>query len=617
MRVPSPVILSTLSSADAAAEAQVISLLVILAVAAGVTMVLRRFKLSTIPGYVLAGALVGPHALGLVGDAESVNLISGVAIILLMFTIGLHLDIGGIRVGMTHILILGAVTTLASSVLGWGAGVLAGLSAPVALTVGMALSMSSTAVVLRLLQQRRQMQSMHGRIAFGILIVQDMMALVILGVLPLIGEWAGVKVEGLAPEAGGAGAAGHSITGMLLKVGVALGGISLLIAFGVSLLPKLLREAAKDTSSETLLVLSAAVALGAAALTKYLGFSAELGAFLAGFLLAATPFKYQLSGQLAPMRDLFMAVFFTTVGLQLDARELASNWLVILVGLPTLLIGKSVIIGAWTWMSGATPPTAFFTGVALSQGSEFSLVVLAVAGSGGLGIVDDKLMGQVVALVVLSLALAPTLYDLAERTQGRFSKLPAAKWMRSSPLAVPGSQQSGEHAGSARRHVIIAGFGVVGRNIAEHFAAGGIPYTIVELNPTTVSRQRKLGRSIVFGDIANVEVLETAGIHHAEAVILTIPDDEATLRACRAIRQMADKVFIAARTANLSRAIVATDLGADQVTVEEVATAQEMARQVMARLASRKEAQDRSAALDANEEAGARKEDPGAAGSRD
>lgn len=583
--------LITLASENAE-HAQVVSLLVILAVAAGVTMVLRRFKLSTIPGYVIAGALIGPHALALIKDAESVELISGVAILLLMFTIGLHLDLGGIRVGLKQIVALGALTTLASTVVGWGAGVLIGLSPPVALTIAMALSMSSTAVVLRLLQQRREMHSIHGRVAFGILIVQDMLALVILGVMPLIAEWAGVKIESAAADAA-ASTAGPSLLKMLLSAGIALGGIALLIAFGTWLLPKMLREAAKDTSSETLLVLSAAVALGAAVLTKYLGFSSELGAFLAGFLLAATPFKYQLSGQLAPMRDLFMAVFFTTVGLQLNCRELADNWLVILVGLPSLLIVKSVIIGVGTWLSGATPATSLLTGIGLSQASEFSLVVLAVAGAtGGLGIVNDELMSQVVALVVLSLALAPSLYQLGERLQGRCANLPTAKWSRNSPLASAGAGQHVATSQLSGRHVIIAGFGLVGRNVAEHFAASDIPFTIVEMNPTTVTRQRKLGRSIIFGDVANPEVLETAGIHHAEAIILTIPDDEATLRACRSIRQMAPKIFIAARTANLSRAIAATDLGADHVTVEEVATAQEMAKQVMSRLASRRAARE-------------------------
>lgn len=572
-----------LASGDGS-EAIIVELVIILAVASGVTMALRRLRMATIPGYVIAGALIGPHALGLVADTEGVKSISELAILLLMFTIGLHLDISAIRVGLVHVMVLGAVTTFLSAMVGWGAALVAGLSPPVALTVGMALSMSSTAVMLRILQQRREMSSMHGRIIFGILIVQDMAALVILGVLPPIAEWAGVKVGGIAPEAAENLANSRALR-MLLSAAVAIGGIAVLIFAGNRLLPRLLREAAKGGTNETLLVLSAAIALGAAALTKYLGFSAELGAFLAGFLLAATPFKYQLSGQLAPMRDLLMAVFFTSVGLLLDVVGIFTHWQTLVIGLPALLVGKSLIIGVGTWLSGATAGTSVRTGLSLAEASEFSLVVIAVAAN--LQILTGSDHDQAVGLVVVSLALAPSLYNLAEKLAGVMAHLPTARWMKNSPFQV---EQSDPGATVGRRHVIIAGFGVVGRNLAEHFAAGGIPYTIVELNPTTVSRQRKLGRSIVFGDIANTEVLETAGIHHADAVILTIPDDEGTLRACRAIREQAPGAFIAARTSNLSRAIAATDLGADHVTVEEVATAQEMAHQVMARLRKREEA---------------------------
>lgn len=135
--------------------------------------------------------------------------------------------------------------------------------------------------------------------------------------------------------------------------------------------------------------------------------------------------------------------------------------------------------------------------------------------------------------------------------------------------------------------MIIAGFGVVGRNLAEHFAAAGIPYVVIELNPETVVRQQKLGRSFIFGDIANPDVLESAGVRGAAAVIITIPDDESVLRACRTIREMSSSVFIAARTTYLSRAIAATEMGADYVCVEEVVTAQDMAKQVMERLARR------------------------------
>jgi Kef-type K+ transport system membrane component KefB len=583
------------STTEHAGSDTVLALLVILAAAAAVTMLARRIRLATIPGYLITGAIIGPFALGLVSNPQSIQSISDLAILMLMFTVGLHLDLGAVRGGLVPVLGLGVVSTLASVLLGWPLGMAAGLSAPVALTVSMALSMSSTAVVLRLLQQHRETHSMHGRVCFGVLITQDLLALVILALLPPLAEWSGSGLRGIAGELHQdvALAGPHSLR--LIQAGaLALGGIALMIILGRVLLPRLLAEAAKDKSAETLLVLSAALALGAAVLTGALGFSPELGAFLAGFLLASTPFRHQLSGQLAPMRDLFMAVFFTAVGLELDLHAVVANWWLIALGLPALLIVKALAIGASTWAAGATAPTSALAGVSLAQAGEFSLVILAAAGpategGSGYGIIPAAASGPVMALVVLSLIITPGLFELGHRLRPRFASIPPARWLISPDLrehAEPGSQPAPENdpQPSSPRHVIIAGFGVVGRNIAEHFGARGIPFTVIELNPATVKRQQQLGRSIIFGDVANAEVLESAGIRRADAVILTIPDDDATLRACRVIRSLAPKVFIAARTSYLSRAIQATELGADQVTVEEVATARDMAAQVMAKL---------------------------------
>jgi CPA2 family monovalent cation:H+ antiporter-2 len=292
------------------------------------------------------------------------------------------------------------------------------------------------------------------------------------------------------------------------------------------------------------------------------------------------------------MRDLFMAVYFTAVGLNLDVHAVVVNWWIIALALPIVQALKAGVIGVGTWAAGSTAPTAVQTGLTLAQAGEFSLVILAAAGPkamGGEGIIPEQALGAVIAVVVLSLILTPALFQLGVRLKPRFGMVPAARWIIrpghhggkddvSSPPEIPPGKD-GE-----RRHIIIAGFGVVGRNLAEHIAASGVPFTVIELNPATVRRQRELGRSILFGDVANAEVLQSAGIHSAEAILLTVPDDDATLRACRTIRALAPDIFIAARTSYLSRAIVATELGADHVTVEEVATAREMAEQVMRRI---------------------------------
>lgn len=624
--------------AEGGPNRKVLDVLYLLAAAAVVAVGSRRLRLPTIPGYLIVGAIVGPHALKIVGTDESIQEIGELAIILLMFTIGMHMDLDGIRSGMVRILSVGLISTILVVGVGVPVGMAFGLSAPVALTIAMALSMSSTAVALGVLNQRREMHLLHGRLAVGIELVQDLLSVAVLGSLPAIAVWAGAKGVGIDHDQvqvlheTGLSHAIEVLSNGLLK----FGGLGVFLALARYVLPRLLKEASHGGGAEQLLVVSAAVALGAAGLTWTLGFGPVLGAFLAGFMLAATPFRYQLAGQLSPLRDLFMAVFFTSVGMTMDLGQVTNSWWIILIGLAVLLVVKTAAIGFTTWACGATAAVSASVAFLLGQAGEFSLVVFGEAAKQG--ILSSEIQGIVIAITVLSLVVASPWYDLASRLHKRLQRIPTARWVATHTLRdhfhlgqgrpptaqeiatamlpgsggvagpraraaghepshpdheLPAAPEPGHAPGHAAqgtantRHVIIAGFGVVGRNLAEHFAAASIQYTVVELNSNTVRKQASLGRKTVYGDISNPDVLEQAGIHTAEAVILTIPDDEATLRACQAVRAVAPEVFIAARTSYLSKAIAATELGADYVTVEEVVTAQDMAKHVMSRLHKR------------------------------
>ncbi len=575
----------------------VLDLLIILAAASVVTLLLRRVHLATIPGFLITGAVLGAIVdltggrIGVLHDPESVEAVASLATILLLFTIGLHMDLDSIRAGMVHILLLGAAATAAAVLAGWPAAMLFGLSAPAALAVSMALSMSSTAVVLRIIQQRREGGRTHGRIIFGILIVQDMFAIIFLTALPVLAAWAGEPLRGTVGEA--EAAAGPHVLGIFLAEAVGAVGVAAMVVFGRMVVPRLLSEAAKESSGDVLLVLSAAVALGAALLTAALGFSPELGAFLAGFILASTPFRVQLAGQLSPMRDLFMAVFFTTIGLRMHLPAIAPNWWVVLLGLIALVSLKAAVTAGVAWAFGASAGVAAVVAMALAQAGEFSLVILSAAGAEG--IISDSVASLVIAVVVLSLIATPSLFDLGPVLRRRVGRIPAAPWISPAVLhdqhehEPPPAVGEGPPEGrpSTGGHIIVAGFGVVGRAVGDQFEIAGIPFTVVELNPGTVRRQAALGRSIVYGDISNAEVLHAAGIDRADAVVLTIPDDDAVFKACQTIRSIAPHVFIAARTGYLSSALRATDLGADHVTVSEIATAEAMARQVMQQMQRR------------------------------
>jgi CPA2 family monovalent cation:H+ antiporter-2 len=551
-----------------------LDLLFVLATAAAVSLIFQRFRIAAIAGYLVAGAIVGPHALGLIHAPESVESIGQIAIVLLMFGIGMNLDRRDLRAGMLPVLGIGVGSTVLIIVLGAPVVMLFGLTLAASVGVAAAIAISSTALVLRKIQQRREMRQAHGRITFGTLITQDLAAVLVLAMIPVLAG---------ASAAGGAAFDPLRTGG---RVALTVGLVAVMIVVGTALLPRLLAEAARDTSSELLLVLSAAVGLGAAMLTAALGLSPELGAFLAGFLLAGTPFRYQLAGQIGPMRDLFMAVFFTAVGMSVDMAAAAELWWVVLLALGATLVVKFVSISVTAWAFGAPPAVAVTVGITLAQAGEFTLVVSGVAaGSGLFGEHTASTESTVVTVVFLSLIVTPALMSVARRAGSALVGWPQAPWLSRGALArraqpIPQSDQPSRPV----RRALVAGFGPVGRAVADRLAASGFEVSIIELNRKTVDTQAALGRRIVYGDATNPDVLESAGVREADAVVLTVPDDQAMLRACKAVRGVNANAYIAARTNYLSTAFLAREQGASHVTVEELATAEAMVREILARI---------------------------------
>jgi CPA2 family monovalent cation:H+ antiporter-2 len=576
-----------------------LALLATLAGAAVVSTLARRVRVSEIPAYLIAGVLVGPHALGLVRDPADVEQISSLAIVMLMFTLGLSLDTASVGRGIVHVLGIGVVSTFASAVVGVVLSLGAGATWPASVAIGLAVALSSTAVFVRVVQTRRELRTTHARVGLGVSIVQDLVAVGVLAVIPVLSMWAGHGAGGTTAESWGLLRGLEGLPGwaqVWARSSVGLGGMAAIVLIGRWVLPRLLREVAKVGSGELLLVSAAAMALAFAIGTSMLGFSPEMGAFLAGFMLASTPFRYQLTGQLAPVRDLLMALFFTTVGLGVDPGVISGSWWVVVVGVVAIVMLKGTIIAGTCWLGGMSAPEALLAGVYLANAGEFTLVAMSAAVAGG--VVDASVYGQVVLMVTGSLLVTPTLVGPAHRWGGRLAWVPLAGIVKRGAIGDHGEGHGPEGAEGeghrvdgmfdSARHVIVAGYGPVGRALVDRLDKIGVTTTIVELNPRTVAKQSLVGRKIVYGDISNPEVLEQAGLARAQAVCLTIPDDDAVMRACAAIREQSASVFIAARTSYLSQGIRARQLGADHVTVEEVAAAYAMEREVVAKLQSRK-----------------------------
>ncbi len=566
-----------LASGDAEGASLAVGLLAMLATAALVATVFRKLKLESIPGFLVAGFLVGP-VFGIVKSGESIQQISELATVLLMFIIGLSLELDTVRRGMVPMLIVGVVSTLASVAIATPLALGFDRTVPQSIAIAMAFSMSSTALLMRILQQRRETKAMIGRLCLGIAISQDILSVVFLALIPPLAKWA---------ASSGAAAPAANYSELLLSGLTTLGAVTVLLLFGRYILPRALGLVAKAASQELILIFSAATALGAAIAASMLKFSPELGAFLAGILLASTPYKQQLVSQLSPLKDLLLPIFFMAVGLQVDPAAISDGWGRILLGVAVLLICKTLMISISAWALGASTSLATLAGFYLWQGGEFSLVMLDQARKTDLLPQDSQ--ARVIAMVVVSLVVAPLLVEPAHAIARWMSAIRPAPWIRGSAMRERPVNEAGRSVEASDKLglVIVAGYGPVGRDIAEKLVHGGWAVSIIDLNPKTVLKQTSLGRSIVYGDMRNPEVLEAAGVHEAEAIVLTVPDDASAIAACRVIKSMNPTMLIAARTSFLSQAMQARENGADLVVIEEVVTADGLSRDVMSALKSR------------------------------
>lgn len=569
-------------------------IVIILATAGVVALVMGRLRMATVPAYLIAGAIIGPGVLKLIHSPDQVNAVADLAVVLLMFGIGLQVDMKVLSHGIGRMLVVAVGATVLMALTMWPGWLLLNLSAAGALAAALAMAMSSTVVVLRVYQERRELGTPTGRTTLSILVLQDLLAIAVLLLMPLLGWWHMSGGAGIvhALEATGTKEAIASLWVVVLDVMLAIVGVAAIVLVGRMVLPRVLTEAARlKSGGEVLTVLSIAMAMGAAALTSLLGLNTALGAFLAGFLLAGTPFRHHLGGQVGVIRDVFGAIFFTAIGMHLLPRVLAEDLLLIVGGTVLVLVSKSIAFGVMAWTAGASGNVALRVGASLSQAGEFSIVLISAAAANHL--LNEEAVGTLVSIVVLSLMVTPWLIRASATVSRTMPRLRAAPWIKDSSAVVEdpadrpaeaGSPDDASHAPPppppVRKQAIIAGFGLVGRAVADELMRMGVRTTIVEMNPSTVTRQAKLGRSIVFGDISSPDVLESAGIHTADALILTIPDAESTMRACQTVRRMRPGVFIVARTNFVSQGIAAAGLGANGVVVEEMATAKEMERLV-------------------------------------
>eukprot|EP00899_Mesostigma_viride_P020290 jgi/Mesvir1/28262/Mv04795-RA.8 len=501
---------------------------------------------SPVLGYLAAGALIGPHALSIIHNVEGTRELAEFGVVFLLFNIGLELSLERLQSMQKYVFGLGSLQVLASTAaIALATSLTNACPMPGAIIVGGAMALSSTAVGLQVLAERKESQSRHGRAAFSVLLFQDLAVVVLLMLIPL-----------LAPS----GAASPSFASISKALGAAavkaVLGIGVIIYGGRTILRPLYRQIAENRNAEIFAATTLLVCLGTSLLTAQAGLSMALGAFLAGLLLAETEFALQVESDIAPYRGLLLGLFFMTVGMSIDASILVQQWPLILSSLTALLVGKTLLVTAMGVAIGLSPIAAARTGLILSSGGEFAFVAFGESVSKGL--MSPTFSSQMFLVVALSMAVTPYLGALGQWIENKFAK---KEDMRS-------LQPVDAEVDDLRNHIIIAGYGRVGQMIAELLNERMIQFVALDVRSDRVSAGRAQGNAVYFGDAGSPAVLHSIGASRAAAVVITLDTPGANYRAVYALAKHYPGTKIYVRAHDVDHGIILEKAGATAVVPE-------------------------------------------------
>src|SRR5213594_860240 len=524
-----------------------------------VILVFYRLKLPALPGFIVAGILLGPNALGLVSDAKDVEGLAEVGVILLLFTIGIEFSLSRLK-EMGRQILVGGFSQMGFTILATLAAGLAFLGGwRLALFLGFLIALSSTAIVLKVMTDKGEIDAPHGRLATGVLIFQDLCVVPIMLLVPFLAGTAGGGVVGLL------GALGKAA---LVVVGV--------VVAARTLVPRALSEILKTRSRELFLIAVILIGILTALGTAAAGASLALGAFLAGLIISESDYGYQALAELMPFRDIFISLFFVAVGMLVQLDTIRAHLGVTLLAVAVIMGGKTLSAAVGPALLGYSGRVALLAGVAVSQIGEFSFVLAKQGREAGL--VPDLLYQQFLGIAVITMLVTPFLL------QGGPAMLDAFEKMVPLDKVLPGFRPRGFAPvhDPVRDHVVVAGYGLNGRNLTAALRAIHAPYLIVELNAQTVRKARSEGEPAFYGDATRDEILRALGIDRARMFVIAISDPAATQRMVRVAREINPKLYIIARTRYVVEIPELTRLGANVVIPEEFETSIEIFSRVLA-----------------------------------
>ncbi len=528
-----------------------ITLLYLLAAVVGVVLC-RTVKLPPMLGYLVVGVVVGPHALAISRNAEAVRYLGEFGVVFLMFVIGLEFNLSRLRAMRRHVFGLGLlqVTVTMVSVTGllvaashWLTGAWH-VHWQAALALSGAMAMSSTAIVVKLMLERLELESEHGKRVIGVLLLQDLAVVPLLVLIPALSASGELLWEALAWAA--------------LKATVL---VSVLLVGGQHVMRRWLTLVARRKSDELFVLNLLLITLGLAWLTELAGLSLALGAFIAGMLISETEYKHQVETDIRPFHDVLLGLFFISIGMLLDWRLVLERWplVVLLLVVPTLF--KAALVAVIARLLGAGAGVALRTGLYLAQAGEFGFVLLTLAQKNAL--IPPELLNPILASMVLSMLATPFIVMQSNRI---VMKLASGEWLQQALQMTAIARKSM----GVNRHVLICGYGRCGQNLARILEGEGIPYIALDLDPDRVRQAAGAGDSVVFGDAARLQALMAAGLARASAVVVTYLDTRGALRVLANTRTHAPQVPVIVRTQDDLNLELLQAAGATEVVPEAI-----------------------------------------------
>lgn len=511
-------------------------IVLLLSVAIVAVLVFRRLRVSPMLGYLAGGLLVGPSGLALIADVEMIELVGQLGVAMLMFSIGLELSVKRLRLMRLEVFGLGTAQFVLTAAILTAIVYAIGVSARGAFVIGAGLALSSTAMVLQLLSERREIASRLGRVSFAVLLLQDLAVVPLLAVVPILGTGSG----------GGAG----DWTAIAFATGKAVLALVLIMVGGRLLLQPIYRIVARDHGSEVFIALTLLVVLGTGWATAQAGLSLTLGAFLAGLLLAETEFRLQIEADIKPFRGLLMGLFFMAIGMQVDLGVAARNWwLILLLTIGLIGIKTGILCGLCRliklpWM------LSLRTGLMLSQGGEFAFILIGAAAV--IGVVPEPIRQICLAVVSASMILTPFIAIAGKALADRLE--------RSTPVGLAAMEKETLDLDG---HVVIAGFGRVGRIVARLLESQRIPYVAIDHDAGNVREARTHGLPVYYGLVQRRDLLWGVGIERASILVVTLNDPETTLRLAASIKARLPELTVVARARDSRHAAELAKVGAD------------------------------------------------------